>query len=727
MLVRRLLRRPLLVIGALVLLFGIAASWLVPLGIRAMSRNAKDTTTPITHVVVIMMENHGFDNLFGSFPGVNGTIENEASNPLEGDNDHTSPAALAAIDGGKMDGFLPWEKVQYKQKDIPIYWNYATQFGLSDNFFTDVPTNSTPNHVSMIAAQSEQLFDGSSNGGCNSAENALLYSRNINGNFFWNYPCFNGNTVPQELTNAGISWKYYSTAPNWDAPLMFSNLINSPNNVTNSAQFNTDITSGNMASVSFVTPDPAKSDHPPGFEEAAQDYVASTINEIMQSQYWSNTAIFLTWDDWGGFYDNVPPPQVDTLGLGERVPLIVISPYAKQGYISHAQGEFASFDKFIEENWNLPSLGQRDSLSQTSDLMDFFDFSQQPRQPYIQSLLPYTKTLRIATVNTSNDSGQALGGTLVPRYGTPQTSFTYSVVYTLKQAPTEANVNIDGVAYPMKYIEKVSTGSLYQYTTTVPLGLTHSFTFTFSNGNNGTVTLPDNGVPFPGPYVHNYKVAWVVSPKEALPGQVIRFSATYTSLTNTPPTKEEVDIDGQHYQLTCNSNCTQYTKGVQYSYKTALPIGIHYTRYVFDDSQDGSDEQIFEGFEKPIVAPMMLTNSGVSPATGNTSTIFTFSTTYSQSSNEAPSAAVVYVDNTAYQMTCVSNCNAYNQGAVFQAQTTLPAGSHKFFFAFADSESLWADPFAPDQYKGPNVGSNVTSQGAGTLWSPPSEADDPGD
>lgn len=728
---RKFLRQPLLVGGLVaVVLVGVCASWLLPLGIHAATHRTASTTTPIKYVIVIMMENHSFDNLFGRFPGVNGATLPRASNPLEGDNDHTSPAAIASMDGGKMDEFLPWEKVQYTQADIPTYWAYAQQFGLSDNFYTDVPTNSTPNHISMIAAQSAGVFDGSSNTGCSSSANSLLYSRKISGNFYWSEPCYNVPSIPQELQQNGIPWKYYSSAANWDAPSLISSIAGSPNDIHQASQFTTDVTAGNLASVSFVTPTPAASDHPPGFEEAAQDYVTGTINTIMKSQYWSSSAIFLTWDDWGGFYDNASPPQVDNLGLGERVPLIVISPYAKQGYISHQQGEFASFDKFIEENWGLPSLGARDSLSQTSDLMDFFDFTQQPRAPFIQNLLPYTKLLRIATVNTSDSGGNPLGGTLVPRYGTPNTSFTYSIVYTSKKTPSIANVNIDGAAHAMHYAGKVSTGYLYQYTTNgLSLGMNHSFTFTFSNGSGGTVTLPDNGVPFPGPYVHTYQTAWMVSPKVALPGQSIKFSATYTSLTNTAPTQAEVDIDGNRYQLksNCGSSCN-YTKGVQFSYTTSsLAIGTHYTRFVFDDSSDGSDQQIYDGSEKPIVAPMLLTGSSVSPTTGTSSTVFTFQTTYQQASGQAPTQALLYIDNTAYRMTCISGCSSYATGAVFQVQTTLAAGSHIFFFVFADTYSFWADPMAPNQYNGPTIGASATGANVGTIWQPASAQDDPGD
>ena len=733
---RKRLLRPLLITAIAVAIIALATSWLVPMGLRnshATAHKPGTSTTPIQHVVVIMMENHSFDNLFGRFPGANGAIVPQASNPLRGDNDHTSPAALAALDGGKMDEFLPRGTVQYTQQDIPNYYAYASQFGLSDYFFTDVPTNSTPNHIAMIAAQSAGVFDGSSNTGCTSAANSALYSKQMSGNYFWSFPCYDVSSIPQELSQNGISWKYYSSAPNWDAPSLIKSISGSPNDIHSAGQFVKDVQSNNMAQVSFVTPVPAQSDHPPAPVQFGQDYVTNTLNAIMQSSYWSNTAVFLTWDDWGGFYDHVTPPVVDGLGLGERVPLLVISPFARHNYISHSEGEFASFDKFIEENWSLPSLNQRDANVAVSDLMDFFDWNQQPQPPYILTPPPYTQILRIATVNTSNSNGQPLSGTIVPPQGDPTTNFTYSIVYTLKQAPTIDNINIDGVSHQMTYKSKVSSGSLYQYTATgLSANTTHSFTFTFSNGKGGTVTLPDNGVPFPGPDVRNFKVKWLLNTKVALPGQNLVFSATYSNLTGAAPTQEEVDIDGNKHAMTstCLNNCN-YVTGVKYVYSTTLPVGTHYTRYVFDDA-NGTDQLIYEGSEKPIVAPLTLTNSQVNPKSGNSTTPFTFSTTYTEANNVAPSAAYVYVDGTQYPLTCSSPCN-YSAGAVFSSQQImLSSSTNTYFFVFSDPDnnnqvpSLWADPFAPSVYKGPNVGANASSDGVGTIISP-DDSLDPGD
>ena len=169
-----------------------------------------------------------------------------------------------------------------------------------------------------------------------------------------------------------------------------------------STQIITDAKANNLPNVSFVTPgEDSQSDHPPQPTQPAQNFVSSIVNAIMHSSEWNSTAIFVTWDDFGGWYDHVPPPQVDGIGLGPRVPLLVISPWAKPGYISSQQGEFASFDKFIEEVFSLPSLGARDSLASTSDLMDYFNFSQTPDPKLIEAKLPYSNVLSVPNVGSA--------------------------------------------------------------------------------------------------------------------------------------------------------------------------------------------------------------------------------------------------------------------------------------------------------------------------------------
>lgn len=250
---------------------------------------------------------------------------------------------------------------------------------------------------------------------------------------------------------------------------------------------------------------------------------------------------------------------------------------------------------------------------------------------------------------------------------------------------------------------------MYQYSTKLGIG-THSFTFTFSNPSGGTVTWPDNGVPFYGPEVHPFNLKKFIQHTPALPGQTLTFVGVYSSPTNTPPTQTVVDIDGVPHQLQSTGG-TNYITGVTYQYKTnALAIGKHYTRFVFDD---GSGSAYYESGENPVIDPMTLTKSLVSPASGNSSTAFTFQTIYTETANQAPIQAMLYVDNTGYPMTHMSG--SYNSGALFQVSTTLPAGNHTYSFVFTDANSRWADPIAPSVYAGPNVGTQAASQNVGTT------------
>jgi hypothetical protein len=517
------------------------------------------------------------------------------------------------------------------------------------------------------------------------------------------------------LDNAGISWRYYYNTPYWDAPGFVQSTSNSKNIIRDPSRFVRDVKAGNMATVSWITPPNGSSDHPPQFIEAGQNFVTTQVNAIMNSPYWANTAIFVTWDDWGGQYDHVPPPQVDGLGLGPRVPLLVISPYAKPGYISHKQGEFASFDKFIEEDYGLPSLNQRDSLAQTSDLMDFFDFQSPPQPPLILNQLAYSTMLIVMAAS------HGVVGCINPMQGGPADTYTFSIGYTRQTAPTVHNVTIDGVNYPMTKIGFAPDGGksgavLYQYSTKLPVGQ-HTFSYTFSDGQE-SASIPDNGIPFSGPVVHAFGLNSGLSKNTVVYGQAVTYSATYTSPSNTPPTLTEVDIDGIPYTMTSDGS-TNYSHGVKYTYSTnGLSAGEHYYRVRFDDSSDGSDLIAQEGGSAPDVTPISLTQSSVNPTSGNSSTAFTFQTTYLDTSNEAPTQALLYLDGKkSNQMNYVSG--SYKTGAIYQVTlTNLSAGNHTFFFVFSDNESTWADPLYPDSYSGPNVGPNAHAIPRGTLVIP---------
>ncbi len=191
------------------------------------------------------------------------------------------------------------------------------------------------------------------------------------------------------LDAKGISWRYYAPGPT-DSFYIIS-AFQAIRHIRYGNDWNTkvispetnilaDVANGQLAQVTWVVPTYNHSDHPGSLPEGP-DWVAAVVNAIGASPFWNSTAIFVAWDDWGGWYDHVPPPQIDNMGLGFRVPLLVISPYAKTGYISHVTHESSGFLTYIEENFGLPSLGSRDVLA--DDFSDCFDYTQPPR-PFLK-------------------------------------------------------------------------------------------------------------------------------------------------------------------------------------------------------------------------------------------------------------------------------------------------------------------------------------------------------
>lgn len=711
---RRRFVRPLFIGAVFLALLSVSVSWLIPMGIRASAHRAGEPTTPITHVVIIMMENHSFDNLFGAYPGVNGITEPHASDPMPSDIDHSDAASRAAYDNGKMDGFNAEGMVQYTQQDIPNLWSYAQHFGLGDNFFSSEASSSTPNHMATILAQSAGMDQTTQQKACAAVANDLVEARSAKtGVDYWTYPCFDVNSIPAELSASNISWRFYSTSSMWNAPLLVKNLSKSPDDIRNSYQFITDVKAGKMATVSWIIPPVGEvTQHPPDPLQAGNNFITEQVNAVMSSQYWKSTAIFLTWDEFGGFYDHVAPKQIDGDGLGFRVPLLVISPYAKAGYISHEQGEFASFDKFIEQDFNLPSLHQRDALKQTSDLMDYFNFSQKPLPPLILKLEDASIPLRVSVYGAGGGVSNAKAA-VTPSVGGPSTNFNFDVIYDLSMTPAKHDVVIDGVSHSMSLLGKLQGGdTFYQYSSEMPIG-SHSFTFVFSIDKSGhTTTLPDNGVPFPGPQVHPFNVTDNgVNPLNVTAGTPVTYSFHYQSPANKAPTLAEVDVDGVAHTMHKQGNSNNYRNGVTYDYTTPdLAVGFHYYRFKVND---GSGVAVYEGFDDPTVAPIALNKSVVSPTSGNASTLFTFKTTYMDVAGKAPISALVYIDNVAHPMKHVSG--SYKTGALYQYQTRLSNGKHSFFFVFSDPTSSWADPFFPVDYSGPNVGKNAQAVAPGTM------------
>jgi phospholipase C len=373
-----------------------------------------ETRWPIEHVVFLIKENRTFDNLFGTFPGADGVtvgMDDGERRPLlrgtEGsigssDIPHCYPCSREAWNHGKMDGFNQdaasdrWAYTQLRRPQLPNYWEWARSFVLADNFFSSAQGPSFPNHLYSIAAQSGGAHDNPRRGpgvrdsntfGCDAPPEQTVEIVDTEGHVKSVRPCFDFQTEGDLLSDAGIPWSYYAAEPNqlgyiWSAYAAIQHIRETGawhKHVLPVDGVVTDIRKDRLPAVTWITPRYEVSEHPQYNFCLGESWSTKVIDAIMKSPMWSSTAIFLTWDDYGGFYDHVPPPQVDGFGFGIRVPLLVISPYAKQGVVDHRPGEFSSVLRFIEDNWGLGRLTHRDR--DADNLSYDFDFSQEPRPP----------------------------------------------------------------------------------------------------------------------------------------------------------------------------------------------------------------------------------------------------------------------------------------------------------------------------------------------------------
>ena len=368
-----------------------------------------------------MQENRSFDNLFNGFPGADSAQSGNdygtevALQPVslttKQDVDHSHPGWWADWDQGAMDGFAhsptPGYGLSYPYPTFPFayvpqtetvpLWTLAQAYTLGDRMFQSNTGPSFVAHQYMIAGQSEEADENPSGAdatgvwGCDAPTGTKVAVVGPNGTDLPGmFPCFDYQTMADLLDARGLTWRYYAPAAGkmgyiWSAYDAIGHIRNgsdwSANVISPNTQVLTDVPNGTLAQVTWVVPDLAYSDHPTaGANGEGPDWVANVVNAIGESQFWNSTAILIAWDDWGGWYDHVNPPQLDAMGLGFRVPLIVVSPWAKAGYISHTQHEFGSFLHFTEEVFALPSLGTRDAVS--DDLSDCFDWTQTP-QTYV--------------------------------------------------------------------------------------------------------------------------------------------------------------------------------------------------------------------------------------------------------------------------------------------------------------------------------------------------------
>jgi phospholipase C len=405
---------------------GHAATPPVPAGYAmAPSLNGFGLAGRFKHVVVIVQENRTPDNLFNGFPGADtvrrGLNSKNQYVPLRPIQlgakygaDHSHTAYVVEYNGGKMNGFdevqvackgpCPPETVRMygivPLKQSKPYWVMASRYAFADRMFQTNQGPSFPAHQYIISGTSTPVKNSvlrvaenpngrmtSSMGGCDSAPGSLVALIDPQGRENTHkpiFPCFERPTIFDLVAAKGLTWKYYQNNPGsglWNAPDAIRHLRYGPaynqHVITPPSQVLLDAAGGNLADLTIVTPTPDDSDHANITDKSGPSWVAQIVNAVGKSRYWNDTAIVVTWDDWGGWYDHVSPPQYNSYELGFRVPLIVISRYTPKGYVSHNQHEFGSILKFVEQNFNLGSLGTTDVRS--DNLADCFDFTKPPR------------------------------------------------------------------------------------------------------------------------------------------------------------------------------------------------------------------------------------------------------------------------------------------------------------------------------------------------------------
>jgi phospholipase C len=342
---------------------------------------------------------------------------------------------ILEYDGGTC-SWGPCNYVAAQQAALPNYWSMAQNYVLGDNFFSSLHGPSFPNHLFVITAQSGAypfdsgyLADGGpgptlgsrdnpgdtapkpypptadagtfvgyqgfapagivldgGNAACDAQPNARGPALDGEGNEELIFPCYDVPTIGDLLTHAGITWRMYGAtegqsgyaywsifasirhireSPTWDQHLSYGDRI-----------FD-EIDTGTLPAVTWVTGYSNQNEHPPASTCVGENWTVDLLNQLGASPLWSSTVVFITWDDFGGFYDHVPPQQIDEFGLGARVPFLIVSPYALQGHVDSTQGEFSSVLRFIEDVHGLPHLTNRDT--NTTNLFQDFDFGQAPR------------------------------------------------------------------------------------------------------------------------------------------------------------------------------------------------------------------------------------------------------------------------------------------------------------------------------------------------------------
>jgi phospholipase C len=360
----------------------------------AHAQSAPEAITPIEHFITVMQENHTFDNYFGTYPGADGLPQGvcmpvnpkDPSNErcvrphhIEGqveDLDHSAATFETQYNKGRLDGFVYALNIRnqngklsmghYDDRDLPYYWNLVDEYVVFDRFFSSDKGVSLSNHMFWVAARG-------------------VVESSVPPTGFDGFP-----TIFDQLQASGVSWKFYvqnydsditfRTPPDsedadrisqvvWCPLLAMPRFVDDPtlsSHIVDLDEYYEDLRGNTLPAVSYIIPSGA-SEHPPGSIRAGQ------------SDSWESSAFLVTYDDWGGWYDHVPPPQVDSFGYGFRVPAFLVSSYAREGHIDSTVMDFSSIARFIEENWGLEPIAERDAAANT--FMLAFDFERPARPP----------------------------------------------------------------------------------------------------------------------------------------------------------------------------------------------------------------------------------------------------------------------------------------------------------------------------------------------------------
>jgi phospholipase C len=393
-------------------LVALVAAVIAPASAGAAGHEAR---TPINHFIVLMQENHTYDNYFGTYPRGDGIphrvcMPNNLRHPSGcvksfhignlpvHDLGHNPAIFRAQYNGGRLNGFVNVFRSQglpgsqtvmgyYDGRDIPYYWNLADRYVLFDRFFSAGAGGSVYNHMYWVTGTEGSPNDSIPPGGFNKIP-----------------------TIFDRLEQAGVSWKFY--VQNYDPQITFRSRANTDrgsqivwvplldyaryldnprlfSHIVDADQYYSDLRNGTLPQVAFMAPS-GSSEHPPGSIQAGERFVRTLIGALTSSRYWSSSAFMWSYDDWGGWYDHVPPPHRDRYGDGFRVPALLVSPYARHGFVDHTELDHTSFLKFIEQNWGLRPLASRDAHA--NSFMNAFDFSRPPSPAIIVSDVRGTKT-----------------------------------------------------------------------------------------------------------------------------------------------------------------------------------------------------------------------------------------------------------------------------------------------------------------------------------------------